>query len=79
MPSLGTVGDGYDNAMMESFRSKMQTELLDRRKWKTRTELANEIFQYLVGSSQTRPTRSISLPTCGDVDPSVAISPRRQS
>jgi transposase InsO family protein len=47
MPSLGTVGDGYDNAMMESFWSKMQTELLDRRKWKTRTELANEIFQYL--------------------------------
>lgn len=30
MPSLGTVGDGYDNAMMESFWSKMQTELLDR-------------------------------------------------
>ncbi|GLY70810.1 transposase-like protein [Amycolatopsis taiwanensis] len=47
MPSLGTVGDGYDNAMMESFWSKMQTELLDRKKWKTRTELANEIFQYL--------------------------------
>lgn len=47
MPSLGTVGDGYDNAMMESFWSKMQTELLNRRKWKTRTELANEIFQYL--------------------------------
>lgn len=47
MPSLGTVGDGYDNAMMESFWSKMQTELLNRRKWKTRTELANEMFQYL--------------------------------
>jgi putative transposase len=25
MHSLGTVGDGYDNAMMESFWSKMQT------------------------------------------------------
>ncbi|KAA9160561.1 transposase [Amycolatopsis acidicola] len=46
MPSLGTVGDGYDNAMMESFWSKMQTELLDRKNWKIRTELANEIFQY---------------------------------
>lgn len=47
MPSLGTVGDGYDNAMTESFWSKMQTELLDRRKRKARIELANEIFQYL--------------------------------
>ncbi len=47
MSSLGTVGDGYDNAMMESFWSKVQTELLDRKKWNTRTELANEIFQYL--------------------------------
>ncbi len=47
MPSLGTVGDAFDNAMMESFWSKMQTELLDRKKWKTRVELANEIFQYL--------------------------------
>ncbi|WP_410677310.1 hypothetical protein [Amycolatopsis sp. cmx-4-68] len=41
-PSLGTAGDGYDNAMMESFWSKVQTELLDRKKWNTRTELANE-------------------------------------
>jgi putative transposase len=47
MPSLGSIGDGLDNAMMESFWSKMQTELLNRRKWRTRTELASEIFQYL--------------------------------
>jgi putative transposase len=47
MPSLGTVGDAFDNAMMESFWSKLQTELLDRKKWNTRVELANEIFQYL--------------------------------
>lgn len=35
MPWLGTVDNGHgNNAMMESFGSKMQTELLDRRKWK---------------------------------------------
>jgi transposase InsO family protein len=28
MPSFGTIGDGYDNAMMESFWSSMQIELL---------------------------------------------------
>lgn len=43
LPSFGTVGDGLDNAMMESFWSSMQIELLDRRRWKTRVEWANAI------------------------------------
>lgn len=47
LPSFGTVGDGLDNAMMESFWSSMQVELLNRRKWKTRVELANAIFEYI--------------------------------
>jgi transposase InsO family protein len=47
MPSFGTVGDGLDNAMMESFWSSMQIELLDRKKWTTRVELANAIFEYI--------------------------------
>ena len=47
LPSFGTVGDGLDNAMMESFWSSMQIELLNRRKWKTRVELANAIFDYI--------------------------------
>ena len=47
MPSFGTIGDGYDNAMMESFWSSMQIELLNRKKWRTRIELANAIFDYI--------------------------------
>jgi putative transposase len=47
MPSFGSVGDGLDNAMMESFWSSMQIELLNRKKWKTRVELANAIFEYI--------------------------------
>ena len=47
LPSMGTVGDCYDNAMMEAFWSRMQVELLDSRRWKTRVELANAIFEYL--------------------------------
>lgn len=47
LPSFGTVGDGLNNAMMESFWSSMQIELLDRHKWKTRVELANAIFEYI--------------------------------
>jgi putative transposase len=46
-PSIGTVGDCYDNSMIESFWSRMQVELLDRQRWKTRIELANAIFDYL--------------------------------
>lgn len=32
---------------MESFWSSMQIELLNRKKWKTRIELANAIFEYI--------------------------------
>ena len=47
MPSMGSVGSCFDNAMIESFWSRMQVELLDRRIWRTRVELANAIFEYL--------------------------------
>jgi transposase InsO family protein len=47
VPSMGSVGDCFDNAMMEAFWSRMQVELLDRCRWKTRVELANAMFEYL--------------------------------
>ena len=47
LPSMGSIADCYDNAVIESFWSRMQVELLDRRRWKTRIELANAIFEYL--------------------------------
>jgi transposase InsO family protein len=47
MPSFGSIGDAYDNAMMESFWSTMQIELLNRKKWKTRIELADAIFEFI--------------------------------
>jgi putative transposase len=45
--SMGTIGDCYDNAMMESFWGTMQLELLDTRSWKTREELANAVFEWI--------------------------------
>lgn len=33
-PSMGLIGDCYDNAVIESFWGRMQTELLNRKKWK---------------------------------------------
>ncbi len=47
VPSMGSIGDCYDNAVIESFWGRMQTELLNRRRCKTRIELANAIFEYL--------------------------------
>ena len=41
------AGQCYDNAMIESFWGRMQTELLNRKRWKTSIELANAIFDYL--------------------------------
>ena len=40
VPSMGSVGDCYDNAMIEASWSRMQIELLNTRRWKTRVELA---------------------------------------
>jgi putative transposase len=45
--SMGTIGDCYDNAPMESFWGSMQIELLNRQKWRTNLELALAIADYL--------------------------------
>lgn len=45
--SMGSIGDCYDNAVIESFWARMQVELLNRRRWRTRIELANAIFDYI--------------------------------
>ena len=47
VPSMGTIGDAFDNALIESFWARLQTELLDRKKWKTRIELSTALFDYL--------------------------------
>jgi putative transposase len=47
LASMGTVGDCYDNSMMESFWGTMQLELLDTKQWQTRDELATAIFEWI--------------------------------
>ncbi len=44
---MGTVGDAFDNALMEAFWARLQTELLNRKTWKTRIELSTALFDYL--------------------------------
>ena len=54
LPSLGTIGDPSDNAVIESFWARMQTELLNRPRWDTRVQLANAIFEYVEGFHNRR-------------------------
>jgi putative transposase len=46
-PSMGTVGDAYDNAMAESFFATLECELINRRKWETKREAKMAIFTWL--------------------------------
>ena len=47
MGSMGTIGDCYDNAPMESFWGSMQIELLNRKKWRTKIELSIAIAEWI--------------------------------
>ncbi len=46
-PSMGTVGDAYDNAMAESFFASLECELIARRTWKTKTEARLAVFAWI--------------------------------
>ena len=58
--SMGRVASALDNAMMESFFGTLQRELLDRKRWHTRAELARAIFEWIEGwYNPRRPHTSI--------------------
>jgi putative transposase len=48
-PSMGSVGDAYDNAMCESFFATLECELLARRRFKTQAEARMALFQFIEG------------------------------
>jgi putative transposase len=48
-PSMGSVGDAYDNAMAESFFASLECELIDRRSWQTKTDARLALFTYIEG------------------------------
>ena len=50
-PSMGTVGDAYDNAMAESFFASLECELINRRTFKTKTEARLAVFTYIEGGT----------------------------
>jgi len=48
-PSLGSVGDAYDNAMCESFFGTLEAELLDRNTFRSQVDARMAIFRYIEG------------------------------
>jgi putative transposase len=48
-PSMGSVGDAYDNAMCESFFATLECELLDRVRFKTQVDARLAIFEFIEG------------------------------
>ena len=48
-PSMGSVGDAYDNALCESFFATLECELLDRRRFATPTQARIAVFDFVEG------------------------------
>ena len=48
-PSMGSVGDAYDNAMCESFFATLECELLDRHRFPTQANARLAVFDFIEG------------------------------
>jgi putative transposase len=53
-PSMGSVGDCFDNAMCESFFATLECELIDRSTFRTHDEARNAIIDFIEGFYNTR-------------------------
>ena len=48
-PSMGSVGDAYDNAMCESLFATLECELLERRQFASQAEAKMACFSFIEG------------------------------
>ncbi len=46
-PSMGSVGDAYDNAMCESFFATLETELIERKRFRNQAEARMAVFDFI--------------------------------
>lgn len=67
-PSMGAVGAAGDNAMMESFWARLQVEVLNRRRWKTRIELASAIHDYIRFHNTRRRHSALGMRTPSEIE-----------
>ena len=47
--SMGTKGDCFDNAAMESFHASLKKELINRQSWASRQQAKTAVFGYIEG------------------------------
>lgn len=48
-PSMGTVGDAYDNAMAESFFASLEGELIERNSFQSKAQARMAVFTWIEG------------------------------
>jgi putative transposase len=48
-PSMGSVGDAYDNALCESFFATLECELLERERFRNQAEAKMKVFDFIEG------------------------------
>ena len=64
LASVGSVGDGYDNALAESFVDSFKTELIADRVWRSRSQLELAVVEYIGWYNAARLHESL-----GDIPP----------
>ena len=64
-PSMGSVGDAYDNAMCESFFATLECELLDQQRFRTQAEAKMAVFDFIEGFYNPRRRHS----SLGNISP----------
>jgi len=79
-PSMGSVGDAYDNALCESFFATLECELLDRVIFKTQAEARPAVFDFIEGSyNPQRRHSSIDYHSPRDYERRYYSTPRSES
>jgi len=53
-PSMGSVGDAYDNAMAESFFATLECELLERSTFRSKAQAKTAVFAWIEGRYNRR-------------------------
>lgn len=77
-PSMGSVGDAYDNATCESFFATLECELLDRRRFATKAEARMAVFEFIEGwYNPTRRHSSLGRISPAEFERRHAINPER--
>ena len=79
-PSMGSVGDAYDNAMCESFFATLECELLDRHRFRNPSEARRAVFDFIEGFYNRRRRHSaLSLRVTGPLRAAGGVGPTPSS